>query len=207
MLMGITEYARHRGVSLTAVQLAVKRGRITRRADGLIDTDQADREWEQNTNHAQARYGPRQKKTEGEGPASSTAATGHIQAGRHRAATHAVRHAEQDAAELGSAERLATGPDFNRARAAKEIYEARIKKLDYEERLGNLVSRKSVEVEAFTAFRILRDSCFNIPDRVSAQIAAETDTTTIYEILMLELRRAFEDFASRESSPKEGAAA
>jgi len=205
MLVGITEYARHRGVSLTAVQLAVKQGRVTRRPDGLIDTDQADREWEQNTNHAQARYGPRKKK--GEGPASSTAATGHIQAGRHRAATHAIRHAEQDAAELGSAERLATGPDFNRARAAKEIYEARIKKLDYEERLGNLVSRKSVEVEAFTAFRILRDACFNIPDRVSAQIAAETDSTTIYEMLMVELRRAFEEFANRESSPKEGAAA
>jgi len=206
MLVGITEYARHRGVTLTAVQLAVKGGRITRRPDGLIDTDQADREWEQNTNHAQARYGPRKKKPEGEaGP--STAATGHIQAGRHRAATHAIRHAEQDAADLGSAERLATGPDFNRARAAKEIYEARIKKLDYEERLGNLVSRKSVEVEAFTAFRILRDACFNIPDRVSAQIAAETDGAVVYEMLMVELRRAFEEFANRESSPKEGAAA
>lgn len=203
MLMGITEYARHRGVALQAVQYAVKRGRITRRPDGLLDSDQADAEWERNTEHANARYGPK-KKPDAAGP---PAATGHVQAGRHRAATHAARHAEQDAAELGSAERLATGPDFNRARAAKEIYEARIKKLDYEERLGNLVSRKSVEVEAFTAFRVLRDACFNIPDRVSAQIAAETDQTVVYEILMTELRRSFEDFANRQSSPREGAAA
>jgi hypothetical protein len=206
MLMGITEYARHRGVSLTAVQYAVKRGRITRRADGLIDTDQADREWQQNTNHAQARFDQRgvpKKKPEGEPPAAS----GHVQRGRHAAATHAARHAEQDAAELGSTERLGTGPDFNKARAAKEIYEARIKKLDYEERLGDLVSRKSVEVEAFTAFRVLRDACFNIPDRVAAQIAAESDGTVVYEILMTELRRAFEDFANRDSSPREGAAA
>lgn len=207
MLMGITEYARHRGVSLPAVQHAVKAGRITRRPDGLIDTDQADREWEQNTDHNKAHFEQRgvPKKRNGQGPAPP-AATGHVQAGRHRAATHAVRHAEQDAAELGSAERLATGPDFSKARAAKEIYEARIKKLDYEERLGNLVSRKSVEVEAFTAFRILRDACFNIPDRVSAQIAAETDGTVVYEILMVELRRAFEEFANRESSPREAVA-
>lgn len=206
MLMGITEYARHRGVNLTAVQYAVKRGRITRRPDGLIESDQADRDWELNTNSAMARFDQRgvpKKKP----AANPPPATGHVQAGRHRAATHAIRHAEQDAAELNSGERLATGPDFNKARAAKEIYEARIKKLDYEERLGNLVSRKSVEVEAFTAFRILRDACFNIPDRVSAQIAAETDGTVVYEILMVELRRAFEEFANRESSPREGAAA
>jgi len=199
--MGITEYARHRGVNLTAVQYAVKRGRITRRDDGLIDSEQADRDWEQNTLHSNARYGPKPKRNQ-QGP--TPPATEHI---RHRAAKHAVHHAEQDAAELGSAERLATGPDFSKARAAREIYEARIKKLDYEERLGNLVSRKSVEVEAFTAFRILRDACFNIPDRVSAQIAAETDGTVVYEILMVELRRAFEEFANRDSSPKEGAAA
>lgn len=204
--MGITEYARHRGVALTAVQYAVKRGRITRRPDGLIDTDQADAEWERNTMHSNARYGPK-KKQQAEEAAPDAAATGHVQAGRHRAATHAAHRAEQDAAELGSTERLATGPDFSKARAAKEIYEAKIKKLDYEERLGNLVSRKSVEVEAFTAFRILRDACFNIPDRVSAQIAAETDQTTVYEILMVELRRAFEEFANRQSSPREGAAA
>jgi hypothetical protein len=154
MLICITEYARHRGVSLAAVQHAVQRGRIHRYPDGMIDTDRADREWEQNTLHSNARFDQRgvpKKKREGSPPA----ATGHVQAGRHRV--------EQDAAELGSAERLASGPDFNKARAAKEIYEARIKKLDYEERLGNLVSRKSVEVEAFTVFRILRDACFNNP--------------------------------------------
>ena len=202
MLLGITEYSRHRGVSLAAVQHAVQRGRIHRNPDGMIESDRADREWEQNTLHANARFDQRgvpKKKREYNGRAPSPAATGHVEAG------HAATHTEQDAAELGSADRLATGPDFSKARAAKEIYEARIKKLDYEERLGNLVSRKSVEVEAFTTFRILRDACFNIPDRVSAQIAAETDGTVVYEILMVELRRAFEDFANNES-PRSGAA-
>ncbi len=201
MLMGITEYARHRGCNLQAVQYAARRGRIHRNLDGLIDSEKADREWEQNTMHSNARYGPRKK---AKGAGIPTAAAEHVAAGQ-RADLHSVRRVEQDAPELGSAERLATKPDFSKARAAKEIYEARIKKLDYEERLGNLVSRKSVEMEAFTAFRILRDACFNIPDRVSAQIAAETDATVVYEILSAELRRAFEDFANNES-PRSDAA-
>jgi hypothetical protein len=199
MLICITEYARHRGVSLAAVQHAVQRGRIHRHPDGMIDTDRADREWEQNTLHSNARYDQRgvpKKKRAGD-CLQPLVASRHVHAGRHGA--------EQDAAELDSAERLATGPDFNKARAAKEIFEARIKKLDYEERLGNLVSRKSVEVEAFTAFRILRDACFNIPDRISAQIAAETETTVVYELLSAELRRAFEGFANNES-PRPGTA-
>jgi hypothetical protein len=201
MLMGITEYARHRGVSLQAVQFAVKRGRITRNPDGLIDSERADREWQQNTEHSNARPGPKKK-----AQPSHAAATGAIQGGRHQAATHAIHRAQQDAADLGSGDRMGGALDFSKARAAREIYQARIAKLDYEERLGNLVSRKSVEVDAHNAGRILRDACFNIPDRVSAQIAAETDPTIVYEILMAELRRAFEEFANRES-PKEDAAA
>jgi len=38
-----------------------------------------------------------------------------------------------------------------------------------------------------------------MPDRASAQIAAEPDETVVYEILMTELRRAFEDFANESS--------
>ena len=42
-------YARHRGVSLAAVQHAIKAKRITRRSDGLIDVEEADQEWDRNT--------------------------------------------------------------------------------------------------------------------------------------------------------------
>ena len=42
-------YARHRGVNESAVRKAIKSGRITPNADGTIDPDKADFEWEQNT--------------------------------------------------------------------------------------------------------------------------------------------------------------
>ena len=179
MLMTITEYTRHRGCQLQAVQYAVKAGRIQRDADGKIDSDQADADWERNTSHSHARYGPKPPRKQ-EGPTQSHSAK--------------VKAADA-AADLGSGERLATGPDYSKARAAKEIYEARLKKLDYEERLGNLVPRSEVELAAFNRFRILRDACFNIPNRIAAQIAAESDPATVFQILEDEVRLVFDNFA------------
>ncbi|PSJ17139.1 elements of external origin [Nitrosomonas supralitoralis] len=49
MGLSIRAYARHRGVSHVAVMKAIEAGRITQEADGAIDPEQADREWEQNT--------------------------------------------------------------------------------------------------------------------------------------------------------------
>lgn len=43
-------YAQHRGVSVNAVSLAVKEGRITLGKDRKIDVARADRQWEANTN-------------------------------------------------------------------------------------------------------------------------------------------------------------
>ncbi len=47
--MSLRGYAKHRGVSLAAVQKAIAAGRITRRTDGKIDSTAADREWAANT--------------------------------------------------------------------------------------------------------------------------------------------------------------
>jgi len=43
------DYSRHAGVSREAVRKALRDGRITARADGRIDFEQADREWAKNT--------------------------------------------------------------------------------------------------------------------------------------------------------------
>jgi len=49
---GVRAYARHRGVDPMSVEKAIKSGRITRDADGEIDFEKADRDWEQNTRPA-----------------------------------------------------------------------------------------------------------------------------------------------------------
>jgi hypothetical protein len=52
MLMGTCEYTQHRNCSLRVVQSAIKAGRITRNKNGLIDSEQAERDWEANTDAA-----------------------------------------------------------------------------------------------------------------------------------------------------------
>jgi len=49
MGLSIRAYARHRGVSDTAVHKALRAGRITPETDGSLDADRADREWASNT--------------------------------------------------------------------------------------------------------------------------------------------------------------
>jgi pyruvate/2-oxoglutarate dehydrogenase complex dihydrolipoamide acyltransferase (E2) component len=57
-LLSLRAYAKHRGVSLAAVQKAIHSGRITPNADGLIDTDRADAEWSAKTRPGQRRARP-----------------------------------------------------------------------------------------------------------------------------------------------------
>lgn len=68
--MNLSEYARHRGVSHQAVMRALKEGRITKEADGSIDPDKADEQWEANTDFS--RNPDKARRTvKGEAPASS----------------------------------------------------------------------------------------------------------------------------------------
>jgi pyruvate/2-oxoglutarate dehydrogenase complex dihydrolipoamide acyltransferase (E2) component len=52
-LLSLRAYAKHRGVSLAAVQKAIHSGRITPNTDGLIDSDRADAEWNAKTRPGQ----------------------------------------------------------------------------------------------------------------------------------------------------------
>jgi hypothetical protein len=55
-----------------------------------------------------------------------------------------------------------------------------------------LVEVARVQREAFTAARAVRDALGNIPDRVSNQLAAESDPVVIHQTLTEEIRKALE---------------
>jgi len=186
VLLGITEYSRYRGCALAAVQYALKAGRIQRNADGLIDTEQADADWERNTMHTNARPGPKPKREAGD------------------SASLNQNTARPDP---GDAHHQVGGVDYAKARAAKEVYAARLTRLEFERRLGNLLPKNEVEVAAFNRFRVLRDSCLNIPNRIAAQLAAEQDPMMVHQLLEDEIRRVFESFARQSKEPGTEAAA
>ncbi len=157
-IMSMRQYARHRGVALSAVQKAVKAGRIAKLPDGQIDSDAADAGWKRNTKA----YAP--------------------------AVTRRPEPEEEEASGFGASQ-------YTRARAVREHYQARLAKIDYEERAGKLVSKDEVQVTAFNKFRQFRDHMLNIPDRVAAMVAAEAETAKCHEILATEIRRALNEFA------------
>src|SRR6185436_10497658 len=148
-LVSLRKYAAHRRVSHTAVQKAIKQGRIKTAPDGKIDVAQADRDWDRNTSPVNV---PK-------------------------------RAARVDGGAAG-------GSSYAQSRAVRELYLARLAKIEFEERSGKLVSRDEVTVAAFTKARTVRDNLLNIPDRVAAVLAAETDPVRAHQILTDEIRKA-----------------
>lgn len=63
-------------------------------------------------------------------------------------------------------------------------------------RRGELVSPTGLRERAFAAARVTRDLVLGIPDRVSAEIAAESDAMQVHDRLTQELRQALESAAN-----------
>ena len=162
-VLSLRAYAKHRGVSLTAVQKAIHSGRISTTADGKIDSDRADTEWKAKTR-------PGQRRTPRPTAAPSPEPTG-----------------------VG-------GLDYFRARAVRENYLARLAKIEFEEKTAKLISRDEVQVAAFTKGRTARDNLLNIPDRVAATVAAESDADLVHQILTEEIRKALDELAGPDSN-------
>jgi hypothetical protein len=187
--MSLRAYARHRGVSLRAVQKALASGRISARSDGRLDAHVADANWVRNTAPrplpASALVNKRAKKPAT--PAASPQSTHH--------------HAEPRTAarESNDPPKLESGLEYSKARAVRESYLARMAKIDFEERSAKLVSADEVKVAAFNRFRQFRDGVLNIPDRLAAVLAAETDPSRVHAALATEIRKVLLEFADANS--------
>lgn len=164
--MGLREYARHRGVSLTAVQKACAQGRISKLQDGKIDPEAADQAWKRNTVNPKlpapvAAPGPEPKK-----------------------AATVVQPQIVDAEEPGS---------LVAWRAKREQFAAKKAELDYLERTGELIDRDQIKTAAFQRGRVVREALLSIPDRVAALIASKTNTAEVHKILTDEITAAIRE--------------
>ena len=52
-----------------------------------------------------------------------------------------------------------------------------------------------MKVAAFNLFRRYRDHMLNMPDRLAAILAAESESAKCYEVLAIEIRKALNEFA------------
>ena len=101
---------------------------------------------------------------------------------------------------------------YSKARAVREHYQARIAKIDFEERIGSLVSRDEVKVAQFNIDRVRRDAMLNMADRLCASFVAEMrdmlvaaglpaekanafDMARVHGIMTSEIRKGLNDYA------------
>lgn len=107
-------------------------------------------------------------------------------------------------ASMGGADK-ARGPSYAESRAIREAYQARLAKLEYEEKISKLVEVDKVKLEAFELGRMLRDLILNIPNRISTEAASETDPVKVHSLLTVELNKALEEIVNatkrRDSLP------
>ncbi len=88
-----------------------------------------------------------------------------------------------------------TSSNFAAARAMREAYLANLAKLNYEEKIGKLVDGDSVKKAVHEKLRVTRDAILNIPNRIAAQLASESDPHKIHLMLEAEINRTLEELA------------
>ena len=81
-------------------------------------------------------------------------------------------------------------PDLNESRARREHYQAELAKLQVTQQRGELIAADQVKAEAFKMGRSVREALANLADRLSHQLAGETDPTVIHQVLTQEHRAA-----------------
>lgn len=148
MGISIRAYARHRGVTDTAVHKAIRTGRVTPEADGTIDADRVDADWARNT----------------DSPKRGT---------RERAESVVVREVSGGTSAVLPASQGTGGTSLLQARTVNEVVKAQTNKVRLARLKGELVDRSQAIAHVFRIARSERDAWLNWPARVSAQMAAK----------------------------------
>jgi hypothetical protein len=94
---------------------------------------------------------------------------------------------------------LPSGLSYADARAVREVYQARLAKLLYEEKMGRLVDAENAEKEFFELGRTVRNSVLTVPDRYGHELAAETDVNRFTEKLTRVLIESLEQAANERT--------
>jgi hypothetical protein len=155
MGLSMRAYARHRGVSHVAVKKAIDAGRITLAADGTLDPERADREWEQNTASPRQATSPRVTATPvNESPRPTS---------------------REPAAEPATPALSTGGTSLLQARTVNEVVKAQTNKVRLARLKGDLVDRSQAIAHVFRLARSERDAWLNWPARITAQMAAKLE--------------------------------
>lgn len=209
-LISVREAARRIGVSDTAVLKAIKAGRVLVHSRNptngrpMLAWPAVQHQWNANTDSAKRTHvgatgtSARREKYAPTPPEVVLPVVGE----EAPEPTPAPYMPTQAAATMPAAEdqmpAAGKGPSYAQSRAVRELYAAKLLKLEHEERIGKLVPADQVKVDAFKTARTVRDGLLNIPDRVAHILAAETDPARVHHLLSNELRTVLSQLSSHE---------
>ena len=189
MGLSIRAYARHRGVTDTAVHKAIRSGRINALSDGTIDPDQADAQWERNTSSPKTgtqRLAVKVKVPEVDG-----------EGGGDRVGAGAATNTGSGGGGAGGA----GGTSLLQARTVNEVVKAQTNKVRLARLKGELIDRPQAIAHVFKLARSERDAWLNWPARVSAQMAAklEIDAHTMHVALENAVREHLQELGNLQA--------
>lgn len=197
-LIGIREAARRLGVSDTAVHKAIKAGRvhIAGRTEGserpLVAWPQVETDWSANTDGMKRSHiGPKAPPA----PASRAQVAIKTVAKKTR-----MLPASEGGGSTASAPAPAdpqptpTGPSYAQSRAIREAYQARLAKLEYEERSKKLIDADQVKIEWFKLITAAKTRILGIPAACKTRVA-DLPLTVMAAIDQV-CREALEDLAN-----------
>jgi hypothetical protein len=195
-LIGIREAARRLGVSDTAVHKAIKAGRVriagrTEKSDRpLVAWPQAQADWLANSDGSKRSHvGSQGSPVRAADPAPQV----------QLPTSGKPDEVAEPMATIVGGDALpgrGTGPSYAQSRAVREAYQARLAKLDFEQRSGKLVEVDKVKAAAFRTARAVRDGMLNLPDRVAHELAHETNPAAVHARLSNEIRTILEALAN-----------
>jgi len=79
---------------------------------------------------------------------------------------------------------------FRQAQAQERAYNAKMAELDYKKAIGEVVLAADVEAELSRVFATFREAMMQIPSRVAAVAAAESDEGKVHRLIADEIRGA-----------------
>lgn len=85
---------------------------------------------------------------------------------------------------------------YHQAKAACELYRAKLSQLEYEQRIGKMVRTDDVRMALASRITQVRDSILQVPARLAPVIAAEPSPARVRDLMEDELRRTLDQLAA-----------
>lgn len=195
-MISVRAYADSRGISHTAVQKAIKSGRLvkclTKSASGAVkiaDANLADKEWAANTDQSKPLNVISGEPNRRRATATTPFELRQSEGMPAKSSKKAVPTQESEPAVEISAQDFGGGPSYAKSRAIREAYQARLSRLEYEEKAGKMVPADKTRVVIFNAARRCRDMLMSVADRVTPLVTGLGDAHEINRIITDEMRR------------------